>query len=212
MREILHANDVLEKATADCAASRGAVNKDEISEILKALLARNPRPKLWLFSWGFRPPVTTSIIGMIKTKAVPHKEPRPPRRAVRKHGPDPIDVHVGGRLRQARFFAGLSQDELGAGIGVSFQAVQKYEHGENRLSASRLARAAKLLARPVSFFFDGIEDEALAMVNPRGFSRDEIELIRYYRQIANPEIRNRLVQIVRAVSVSPGGAARRAAG
>lgn len=53
------------------------------------------------------------------------------RRTVREGGPNPIDVHVGGRLRQARMTAGMSQEELGLGIGVSFQAVQKYEHGEN---------------------------------------------------------------------------------
>ncbi|HUB96285.1 MAG TPA: helix-turn-helix transcriptional regulator, partial [Stellaceae bacterium] len=54
---------------------------------------------------------------------------RRPRRTVREHGPDPVDVHVGRRLRQARLLAGLSQEELGDGIGVSFQAVQKYEQG-----------------------------------------------------------------------------------
>ena len=76
------------------------------------------------------------------------------RRTVREHGPDPVDVHVGKRLRQARLLAGLSQEELGDGIGVSFQAVQKYEQGENRLSASRLFRAATLLQQPVAFFFE----------------------------------------------------------
>src|SRR5215469_959027 len=94
------------------------------------------------------------------------------RRTVREHGPDPIDVHVGQRLRQARLLAGLSQEELGVGIGVSFQAVQKYEHGENRLSASRLFRAAKLLDRPVSFFFEDLGG-ATANAESNGFSREE---------------------------------------
>ena len=71
-------------------------------------------------------------------------------------------MHVGRRLRQARFLAGMSQEELGAGIGVSFQAVQKYEHGENRLSASRLYKAARLLDRPVSFFFEELGGEQAA--------------------------------------------------
>src|SRR5271154_7637768 len=88
---------------------------------------------------------------------------RRPRRTVREHGPDPVDVHVGKRLRQARLLAGLSQEELGDGIGVSFQAVQKYEQGENRLSASRLFRAAKLLDRPVSFFFDELDGDVLGI-------------------------------------------------
>jgi transcriptional regulator with XRE-family HTH domain len=121
------------------------------------------------------------------------------RRTVREHGPDPVDVHVGRRLRQARFLAGLSQEELGAGIGVSFQAVQKYEHGENRLSASRLYRAAKLLLRPVAFFFDEYEGEALP-TSGGGFSRDEIELVRHFRQIPSEEVREHLLQMTKRIS------------
>ncbi len=120
------------------------------------------------------------------------------RRTVREHGPDPIDVHVGRRLRQARLLAGLSQEELGVGIGVSFQAVQKYEHGENRLSASRLFRAAKLLDRPISFFFDDLEGDVPASPGA-GFSRDEIDLVRHYRQIASDEIRDHLLQVAKRI-------------
>src|SRR3984957_16842669 len=117
---------------------------------------------------------------------------RRPRRTVREHGPDPVDVHVGKRLRQARLLAGLSQEELGDGIGVSFQAVQKYEQGENRLSASRLFRAAKLLNQAVAFFFDALDGE------PTGgpamaFTRDEIDLVRHFRQIGSEEVREHLL-------------------
>src|SRR5208282_6153928 len=97
-----------------------------------------------------------------RTRPTPGQSSRN-RRTVREHGPNPIDVHVGGRLKQVRMMAGMSQEELGLGIGVSFQAVQKYEHGENRLSASRLFRAAKLLGRPVSFFFDKLQTTASDM-------------------------------------------------
>ena len=128
------------------------------------------------------------------------------RRTVREHGPDPIDVHVGKRLRQARLLAGLSQEELGAGIGVSFQAVQKYEQGENRLSASRLFRAARLLDRPVAFFFNELEGEV-----PSGtstvFSRDEIELVRHFRLIASDEVREHLLQVAKRISEVEGEAA-----
>lgn len=82
------------------------------------------------------------------------------RHTVREDGPDPIDVHVGHCLRQARLIAGMSQNELGAGIGVSFHAVQKYEQGENRVSASRLFKAAQLLKGPVSFFFADLDGAA----------------------------------------------------
>src|ERR1700733_5244239 len=101
------------------------------------------------------------------------------RRTVREHGPDPVDVHVGKRLRQARLLSGLSQEELGDGIGVSFQAVQKYEQGENRLSASRLFRAAKLLGQTVAYFFEELEGQATT--GATSFSREEIDLVRHFR-------------------------------
>jgi transcriptional regulator with XRE-family HTH domain len=118
------------------------------------------------------------------------------RRTVREDGPDPVDVHVGRRLRQARLLAGLSQEELGEGIGVSFQAVQKYEQGENRLSASRLFRAAQLLEQPVAYFFDelqGLSEPAAA------FTRDEIDLVRHYRRIASSDVRDHLLQVAKRI-------------
>jgi len=120
------------------------------------------------------------------------------RRTIPEHGPDPVDVHVGRRLRQARFLAGMSQEELGEGIGVSFQAVQKYEHGENRLSASRLFKAARLLDRAVSFFFEELGGEA-ATKESNGFSREEIELVRHFRQIPSDEVREHLLQMTKRI-------------
>jgi transcriptional regulator with XRE-family HTH domain len=125
------------------------------------------------------------------------------RRTVREHGPDPVDVHVGKRLRQARLLAGLSQEELGNGIGVSFQAVQKYEQGENRLSASRLYRAATLLRQGVSFFFDALGSDP-AQEEAAGFKRDEIDLVRHYRMIASGEVREQLLQVARRVGEIAG--------
>jgi transcriptional regulator with XRE-family HTH domain len=129
------------------------------------------------------------------------------RRTVREHGPDPVDVHVGKRLRQARLLAGLSQEELGNGIGVSFQAVQKYEQGENRLSASRLYRAATLLRQGVSFFFDALGTDSAPMeMEASGFKRDEIDLVRNYRMIDSGDVREHLLQVARSVG-SLGAAA-----
>jgi len=125
------------------------------------------------------------------------------RRTIREHGPDPVDVHVGRRLRQARFLAGMSQEELGTGIGVSFQAVQKYEHGENRLSASRLFKAARLLDRPISFFFEELGGEAAAK-ETNGFSREEIELVRHFRQIPSDEVREHLLQMTKRIGTLEG--------
>jgi transcriptional regulator with XRE-family HTH domain len=119
------------------------------------------------------------------------------RRTVREDGPDPVDVHVGRRLRQARLLAGLSQEELGEGIGVSFQAVQKYEQGENRLSASRLFRAARLLEQPVAYFFEELESGRLATA--ASFTREEIDLVRHYRRIANSDVRDHLLQVAKRI-------------
>lgn len=127
------------------------------------------------------------------------------RRTIREHGPDPVDVHVGRRLRQARFLAGMSQEELGAGIGVSFQAVQKYEHGENRLSASRLYKAARLLDRPVSFFFEELTG-GTSTATSDGFSRDEIDLVRHFRQIPSDEVREHLLQMTKRIGTLEAGA------
>ncbi|HLI19967.1 MAG TPA: helix-turn-helix transcriptional regulator [Stellaceae bacterium] len=132
------------------------------------------------------------------------------RRTIREHGPDPVDVHVGRRLRQARFLAGMSQEELGAGIGVSFQAVQKYEHGENRLSASRLYKAARLLDRPVSFFFEELGGETAAAGSSKGFTREEIELVRHFRLIPSEEVREHLLQMTKRIGGLEGGGGKSA--
>jgi transcriptional regulator with XRE-family HTH domain len=121
------------------------------------------------------------------------------RRTVREHGPDPVDVHVGKRLRYARLLRGISQEELGDGIGVSFQAVQKYEQGENRLSASRLFRAATLLEQTVAYFFDELET-GKPVDGSADFSRDELDLIRHYRQISSEDVRDHLLQVAKRIS------------
>jgi transcriptional regulator with XRE-family HTH domain len=80
------------------------------------------------------------------------------RRTVTVDGPDPIDRHVGGQLRLRRAQIGLTQVELGTKLGLSFQAVQKYETGENRISASRLYQMARILDASPAYFFEGLED------------------------------------------------------
>ena len=120
------------------------------------------------------------------------------RRTAKYNGHDPIDVHVGERLRDARHLAGISQTALGDGIGVSFQAVQKYERGENRISASRLYAAARIVAQPVSYFFDELEGAHRAAARD-GFSNDEIELIRSYRQLPDDKLRDSMVELTKRI-------------
>lgn len=106
---------------------------------------------------------------------------------------DPIDVHVGQRLKQRRTMAGLSQEKLGTAVGVSFQMVQKYENGSCWVGASRLMKVAKALDVPVSWFFDGfkgtmpkgltVAEEKKALDESLMSSRETVELLKAYYQL-----------------------------
>src|SRR3546814_3329079 len=74
--------------------------------------------------------------------------------AGRTGSPDPVDVHVGGRVRLRRTLLGMSQEKLGSALGLTFQQIQKYERGTNRIGSSRLHQLSRVLDVPVSFFFD----------------------------------------------------------
>jgi transcriptional regulator with XRE-family HTH domain len=121
------------------------------------------------------------------------------QRTVVEHGPHPIDIYVGRRLREARLLAGLNQEQLGDALGVSFQAVQKYESGANRLSASRLLLAAKALGRPTSYFFHDVQGDVPAQ--EERLSRDEVEMIRHYRHV-DEGMRMALMKFVAALSTA----------
>ena len=121
------------------------------------------------------------------------------RRKPRKRRANHVDLSVGGRLRQARLLAGASQEDVGTAIGVSFQAVQKYENGENRLSAGRLAAAAKFLNVPMSFFFQD-DTEPQVATDTAGFTSKEIELVRHYRAIRSEDMREHLLRLTRIIS------------
>ena len=123
------------------------------------------------------------------------------KRARLSYGPDPIDRHVGKRLRLARTLAGLNQSKLGEAIGVSFQAVQKYEQASHRISASRLFRAAQVLECPIEFFFENAEEQSPA---EGPFFTTELELIRALRKIGNVNARLTLMQLIRQVGLVRG--------
>jgi transcriptional regulator with XRE-family HTH domain len=86
----------------------------------------------------------------------PSGRPRRRRRTIVADGPHPIDVHVGARIRLQRIMRGLTQSDLAKLVGISFQSVQKYERGENRVSASRLHEFAEALGVGEQYFFDGL--------------------------------------------------------
>jgi transcriptional regulator with XRE-family HTH domain len=126
-----------------------------------------------------------------------------------RRGRSEIDVRVGLRLREARLLAGLSQGQLGARVGVTFQAVQKYESGENRLSASRLLAAAEVLRQPLSFFFDDLSETGAASA-PASLTAKEIKLLRYYRGIGNEEARDWMLKLAKSMGGRRGAGPNKA--
>jgi transcriptional regulator with XRE-family HTH domain len=130
--------------------------------------------------------------------------------------PDPVDIEVGQRIKIQRLAAGMSQTELGERIGVTFQQVQKYEKGANRVGAGRLTQIARVLSVPVNTFFEGREaldhavqqgvDSPLAlMTHPHAF-----RLLRAYSTINDGELRRSIVELVEKVAEKrPAGEIRR---
>jgi transcriptional regulator with XRE-family HTH domain len=134
------------------------------------------------------------------------------RTIVRRSAPNPIDIHVGGRLRLRRLAVGLSQERLAKSIGITFQQIQKYERGTNRIVASRLHDLARVLDVPVGYFFADMnegtlseaaprpQEEAMAFAHDLMGERETLELVRSYYKISDPRIRKRLFDLVKSVS------------
>ncbi len=123
------------------------------------------------------------------------------RHIIMKHGPHPIDVHVGRRVRQRRTLLGMNQTQLGERLGITFQQIQKYENGANRISASRLYQAARILDVPVLFFFDGL-DEGAEVSSPDDIllKRETLIFVRAYYRIGDPAAREGLRKLVQAMA------------
>lgn len=124
--------------------------------------------------------------------------------------PHPIDVHVGQRVRQRRTLLGMSQERLASGVGLTFQQIQKYERGKNRIGSSRLYEFAKILGVPVSYFFEGMPEEIASDASaddqtPAGdvlSRRETLDLVRAYYRIPDEAIRRRLGELVRSLARS----------
>ncbi|BBK41124.1 hypothetical protein STVA_11440 [Allostella vacuolata] len=127
------------------------------------------------------------------------KRPAAPRTTRRRiasiDGPSPVDVHVGRQVRLHRTVAGLSQTQLAESIGLTFQQVQKYERGANRISASTLTRIAAVLGVPVPAFFIGLDDGREPENGGVALRREAIELSRAYERIADTELRGALMDL-----------------
>jgi transcriptional regulator with XRE-family HTH domain len=139
-----------------------------------------------------------------------------------KKQPSSIDAHVGSRVRLRRMLIGMSQEKLGELLGLTFQQVQKYEKGANRIGASRLFDISQILAVPVSYFFDDVPDEIASQhrsSNGNGHgtshykdlesgphmmefvsSAEGFQLIRAYTKITDPRVRKRVLDLVKSLT------------
>lgn len=133
-----------------------------------------------------------------------------------KFGPNPIDVHVGSRIRVRRLMLGLSQEKLASGLGLTFQQVQKYEKGTNRVGASRLQHIAGILNIPISYFFAEGDNSLLAKPTVVGdvdaitaflSSQQGMDLNKAFVKLENPKIRQRVVQLVATIARNEEGPA-----
>ena len=116
----------------------------------------------------------------------------------------PVDTHVGGRIRLRRRMLGITQQQLGATLGVTFQQLQKYEMGANRVSASRLWEIARALDVPVAFFFEGLDRSGGAAPDATDLLADPeaMTLARKFHAIPEPQ-RRRLLALARSLVTEP---------
>lgn len=129
--------------------------------------------------------------------------------------PNPIDKHVGARLRMRRMLVGMSQEKLGQAVGITFQQVQKYEKGTNRVSASRMHQIGQVLGVPVEFFYEGASalgsDQAGFAESPGASYQAEnllstsegIQLMRAFTRIADPRVRRKIVDLAEVLAEAP---------
>ncbi len=123
-----------------------------------------------------------------------------------KRAPNTIDKHVGSRLKMRRILAGLSQEKLGDALGLTFQQVQKYEKGSNRIGASRLLAIARVLNVNVDYFYEGLpmEDTAATTDLPSNdlflASPDNLHLLQQFCQIKDAKVRKQIVDLVESIS------------
>lgn len=136
--------------------------------------------------------------------------------------PRPVDVHVGQRLRQRRTLLGLSQEKLGEAVGLTFQQIQKYERGANRIGASRLFQLGQVLDVAVSYFFEDMpgevqrtrgdyaapasaaELEVIQAGDPMA-RRETLELVRAYYRIEDPKVRKRIFELTKSIASAADG-------
>jgi len=134
---------------------------------------------------------------------------------IAKKAPNPVDKHVGSRVRMRRMMLGMSQEKLGNSLDLTFQQVQKYEKGTNRIGASRLQQISHILQVPVSFFFEGApavsatgrtegmsEAPSPAYVSDFLATSDGLALTKAFMRISDSKLRRRIVDLVEQIALS----------
>jgi transcriptional regulator with XRE-family HTH domain len=133
---------------------------------------------------------------------------------VNKKKPNPIDVHVGSRIRLRRTMLSMSQEKLGEALGITFQQIQKYEKGTNRVGASRLQNISSVLNVPVSFFFEDAPGESandqagMSEANSSNYvvdflsSSEGLQLNRAFVKIEDPKVRRKIIDLTKALASS----------
>ena len=135
------------------------------------------------------------------------------KQAIVRKAPNPIDKHVGSRVRMRRLILGMSQSKLADGLGLSFQQVQKYEKGTNRMGASRLQHVSHILQVPVLFFFEGAPQlpgqskEVGKLPSPAYVSeflptRDGLALTKAFMRIKEPGLRRHILSLVEEIALN----------
>ena len=130
-----------------------------------------------------------------------------------KKAPNPIDKHVGSRVRMRRMMLSMSQEKLGGALGLTFQQVQKYEKGTNRIGANRLQQISQILQVPVAFFFEGAptfhpqnESEGMGEAPSPTYvsdflaTSDGLALTKAFMEIKEPKLRRRIVDLVEEIA------------
>ncbi len=135
--------------------------------------------------------------------------------------PHPIDIHVGGRVRLRRTMLGMSQDKLAESLGLTFQQIQKYEKGVNRIGASRVFEISRILSVPIQFFYDDYDidtgrsygfaesgpDDGASMMELLN-SPEGVQLCKHFASITDPKIRKRVLELVKSLSDGDGTGGR----
>ena len=159
----------------------------------------------------FAPAILAAVLGNDMAKAHKEAKTRDSGKAG-EEGPHPVDVHVGARVKLRRMILGLSQETIGRKLGLTFQQIQKYEKGVNRIGASRIFELAQLLDVPIQYFYEDYGDApiggALGLAEPdsgEAFmqlvnSPEGVELCRHFAEIKDPKVKKRVLDLVKTIA------------